>query len=318
MPGLQAAELVIAQDAFLDTETNRYADVLLPGALWAEAEGVMINSERNMTLMQKAIEPPGAALPDWQIIARVACEMGFADAFSYASAEEVFEEITRASNPKTGYDLRGASHRAAAGNAAAMAAVRRHARATAIRIRYLNDGVSQTLKEHARRQPSAAGVSDRTAARPCSSRGRISHRPKCPVAGVSDRAEHRPLAASMAHDDQDRQGRDAQQAQPGPVRRDSSRKTPPRSASRPRIRSRSVRAAAAPCCRRSSRTACAPGNCFAPMHWNDVFGEDLCINAVTNDAIDPISQQPEFKFCAVALSPRGSCDCSAGDDGDRR
>ncbi|MFW8062690.1 molybdopterin-dependent oxidoreductase, partial [Klebsiella pneumoniae] len=44
--GLRAAELVIAQDAYLDTETNRYADILLPGALWAEAEGVMINSER--------------------------------------------------------------------------------------------------------------------------------------------------------------------------------------------------------------------------------------------------------------------------------
>ena len=39
------------------------------------------------------------------------------------------------------------------------------------------------------------------------------------------------------------------------------------------------------------------------MHWNDVFGDDLCINAVTSDAIDPISQQPELKFCAVALSP---------------
>ncbi|WZB73583.1 molybdopterin-dependent oxidoreductase [Achromobacter insuavis] len=41
--GLRAAELVIAQDAYLDTETNRYADILLPGALWAEADGVMIN-----------------------------------------------------------------------------------------------------------------------------------------------------------------------------------------------------------------------------------------------------------------------------------
>lgn len=56
--GLQAAELVITQDAFLDTETNRYADILLPGALWAEAEGVMINSERNLTLMQKAVDAP--------------------------------------------------------------------------------------------------------------------------------------------------------------------------------------------------------------------------------------------------------------------
>jgi sulfite reductase (NADPH) flavoprotein alpha-component len=45
-----------------------------------------------------------------------------------------------------------------------------------------------------------------------------------------------------------------------------------------------------------------PGNCFAPMHWNDVFGDDLCINAVTSDAIDPISQQPELKFCAAALT----------------
>ncbi|RZI68082.1 MAG: reductase, partial [Pseudomonas sp.] len=79
---LKTAELVITQDAFLDTETNRYADILLPGALWAEAEGVMINSERNLNLTQKAVDAPGQALPDWQIIARVACEMGFADAFS--------------------------------------------------------------------------------------------------------------------------------------------------------------------------------------------------------------------------------------------
>lgn len=65
--GLQAAELVIAQDAFLDTETNRYADILLPGALWAEAKGVMVNSERNLTLMQQAVAPPGevaAAQPE--------------------------------------------------------------------------------------------------------------------------------------------------------------------------------------------------------------------------------------------------------------
>ena len=57
--------------------------------------------------MPQAVDPPGEALPDWQLIARVACEMGFADAFGYASAEEVFDEISRCSNPATGYDLRG-------------------------------------------------------------------------------------------------------------------------------------------------------------------------------------------------------------------
>jgi anaerobic selenocysteine-containing dehydrogenase len=45
-----------------------------------------------------------------------------------------------------------------------------------------------------------------------------------------------------------------------------------------------------------------PGDCFAPFHWNDVFGEYLSINAVTNDAVDPISGMPEFKVCAVQIA----------------
>ena len=45
-----------------------------------------------------------------------------------------------------------------------------------------------------------------------------------------------------------------------------------------------------------------PGNLFAPFHWNDLFGPDLAVNAVTNDAVDPISFQPEFKVAAVALA----------------
>lgn len=46
-----------------------------------------------------------------------------------------------------------------------------------------------------------------------------------------------------------------------------------------------------------------PGNCFAPFHWNDEHGEYLTVNAVTNDAVDPDSLQPEFKVCAVSLRP---------------
>ena len=43
--GLEAAELVITQDAYRATATNQYADIVLPAALWAESEGVMVNSE---------------------------------------------------------------------------------------------------------------------------------------------------------------------------------------------------------------------------------------------------------------------------------
>ena len=95
---------------FAETETNAYADVVLPGAMWTEAEGVLINSERNLTLAQPAADPPGEATADWRIIAAVARAMGYEKGFAYDSAEEVFEEIKRAWNPVTGWDLRGVSY----------------------------------------------------------------------------------------------------------------------------------------------------------------------------------------------------------------
>jgi sulfite reductase (NADPH) flavoprotein alpha-component len=298
--GLRAAELVIAQDAFLDTETNRYADVLLPGALWAEAEGVMINSERNLTLMQKGIEPPGAALPDWQIIARVACEMGFADAFGYASADEVFAEITRASNPKTGYDLRGASHRrlketplqwplASAGSAERNP------------VRYLNDGVSQTLKElpDGRRPrlvfPTASGKA-MFFARAYAAPAELPDR-EFPIVLNTGRLQHQWHTMTKT-------GKVAMlnKLNPGPfveIHPEDAATLGIKANDPVEIRSRRGRAVLpAVVTERVSE-----GNCFAPMHWNDVFGDDLCINAVTSDAMDPVSQQPELKFCAVALSP---------------
>jgi hypothetical protein len=45
-----------------------------------------------------------------------------------------------------------------------------------------------------------------------------------------------------------------------------------------------------------------PGDCFVPFHWNDLFGENLAVNAATSEAVDPISLQPEFKFAAVSLA----------------
>ena len=42
-----------------------------------------------------------------------------------------------------------------------------------------------------------------------------------------------------------------------------------------------------------------------PFHWNDEHGEYLTVNALTNDAVDPDSLQPEFKVCAVRASAVG-------------
>ena len=61
--GLEAAELVITQDAFVETETNAYADVLLPAAMWAEGDGVMVNSERDVTLVPGRSTRPARPCP---------------------------------------------------------------------------------------------------------------------------------------------------------------------------------------------------------------------------------------------------------------
>lgn len=89
---LRQAELVVVQDAYHPTATSRLAHVVLPAAQWSEKEGVMTNSERRMTFMPKLVDPPGEALPDWQIIARFAAAMGFDKGFDYPTTEEIFAE----------------------------------------------------------------------------------------------------------------------------------------------------------------------------------------------------------------------------------
>ncbi|WP_065872902.1 bifunctional nitrate reductase/sulfite reductase flavoprotein subunit alpha [Pseudomonas sp. 52 E 6] len=283
--GLQTAELVITQDAFLDTETNRYADILLPGALWAEAEGVMINSERNLTLMQKAVEPPGEALPDWQIIARVACEMGFAEAFTYASAADVFEEIKRAWNPKTGYDIRGASYPRLRDKPLQWPCASDDA-ADRNPIRYVKGGTLTFATENGKAQFLA--------------------RPHMPPAEMPDEAFPFVLNTGRVQHQWHTLTKTGKVAtlnklNPGPfveLHPEDAARLGIKDKDRVEIRSQRGRAVLPAVVTDRVR----PGNCFAPFHWNDVFGENLAINAVTHDAVDPISLQPAFKFCAVALA----------------
>jgi len=92
---LRRAELVVVQDAYHPTGTTEFAHVILPAAQWSEKEGVMTNSERRITYMPQISQPPGEALPDWQIIALFAREMGYQEAFPYESSEEIFEELAQ-------------------------------------------------------------------------------------------------------------------------------------------------------------------------------------------------------------------------------
>jgi len=87
---LQKLELMIVQDIFL-TETAQMADVVLPACAFAEKEGTFTNTERRVQRVRKALEPPGEAKADWEIICGISGKMGYP--MAYASAREICEEV---------------------------------------------------------------------------------------------------------------------------------------------------------------------------------------------------------------------------------
>ena len=89
---LKNLDLLVVQDIFL-TETGNLADVVLPTASWGEKEGTYTNTERRVQLIRKAVNSPGEAKPDWEIITLLANKLG-AD-WKYAAAEDVFEEARK-------------------------------------------------------------------------------------------------------------------------------------------------------------------------------------------------------------------------------
>ncbi|MBC8328549.1 MAG: molybdopterin-dependent oxidoreductase [Planctomycetes bacterium] len=73
--GLNQVEFLVLQDLFLN-ETARFADVILPGGCFAEKDGVFTNSERRVQMVRKAVEPPGQARADLEILQDLARACG--------------------------------------------------------------------------------------------------------------------------------------------------------------------------------------------------------------------------------------------------
>ena len=83
-------DFLAVQDIFL-TETAQLADVVLPATSFAEKDGTFTSTERRVQLVRKAIEPPGKARLDWEIVTAVSEKLGHP--FSYRSSSEIMDEI---------------------------------------------------------------------------------------------------------------------------------------------------------------------------------------------------------------------------------
>ena len=85
-------DFVVVSDIMADTDTTRLADVLLPATGWGEKDGTVTNSERRISRQRRLRPAPGQARDDWRILADVAARMGWADAFAWSSAADIFDE----------------------------------------------------------------------------------------------------------------------------------------------------------------------------------------------------------------------------------
>jgi assimilatory nitrate reductase catalytic subunit len=100
---LAQCELVIVSEAIGNTDTAKFAHLLLPATTWSEKQGTVTNSERCMSLQKGMIPPPGEARHDWDILCDFARRMGFDQGFNYRHPVEIFREHAALS----GLDNRG-------------------------------------------------------------------------------------------------------------------------------------------------------------------------------------------------------------------
>jgi assimilatory nitrate reductase catalytic subunit len=112
---LETCPFVVLQEAFRNTETARFADLLLPAASWGEKEGTVTNSERRISHVRKAVAAPGEARPDWSITVDFAQRLqarlrpGASALFDFQQPQALFDEYKQLTRGRD-LDLSGISY----------------------------------------------------------------------------------------------------------------------------------------------------------------------------------------------------------------
>ena len=288
---LRRAELVVVQDAYHPTETSALAHLVLPASQWAEKEGTQTNSERRVSLMRRIVNPPGEALPDWQIFARVGRALGHRDQFAWTSAAAVFDEYVATTDGRL-CDQTGLSHRRLADEGPIQWPV--PARGPA------GDGHAGTERLYASRRFATPD-----------GRARLTPTPHAePVDAPDDEFPLVLTSGRVAHQwhtmTRTAKAKDLLAAEPEPyveVHPDDAANVAASDGDRVIVRSRRGRATL----RLRLSDAVPPGTAFAPFHWGalNLPPGDGALNEIVAAAIDPDSRQAELKATAVRLEPLG-------------
>ncbi|MDO9408747.1 molybdopterin oxidoreductase family protein, partial [Patulibacter sp.] len=310
---LRRAELVVVQDAYHPTETTAFADLVLPAAAWPEKAGTTTSSERRVTLMRKAIDPPGEALPDWRILARLAAALGWEEQFAWPDAAAVHAEFVALTAGRV-CDQTGLSH----GRLGRDGSVRwpftaaDAERADRLRRRAaLTDDLSPEVLRADAEAPDRAHHSPRLHADhvfPTSSgRARLGALSVDGVAETPDDEHPLILTTGRVGGQWHTMTRTAKAAElraadPEPfveLHPDDAARSGVTDGERVRLVSRRGEVVV----RARVDGDIRPGVAFAPFHWGLLHARpgDGQLNALSHDATDPVSRQPELKAMAVRV-----------------
>ena len=290
---LERAEFVVLQDAYANTATAPYADVLLPASTWGEKEGTVTNSERRISRVRAAVPAYAQARADWRIACDVARRLeprlrpGLPGLFPYETTEEVWNEH-RESTRGRDLDITGLSY--------AMLETKGPQQwplpqgAAEGKTRLYGDGVFATPDGRAR----IVAAAPREVAEPVDHRypfaltsGRLRDQwhGMSRTGAVAQLFGHAPEPAIDVNPD------DAVRI--GVAEHDFVYVTSRRASQVMRVR---------------LDESLQPGCTFIAMHWGEEWvggragrASALGINGLTTPAFDPVSKQPELKHAAVKL-----------------
>jgi len=89
---IQKIPMVVEINAYKDSETSKFAHILLPAAPWGEKEGTQTNLDRTITKQEKLTRTSIECKPDWEIFQLIAQSLGYKDAFHFQNPKEIFQE----------------------------------------------------------------------------------------------------------------------------------------------------------------------------------------------------------------------------------
>jgi ferredoxin-nitrate reductase len=272
----------IYQDAYFPTEMSAYAHVLLPAAQFSEKTGIMVNSERRVTLCSAFRSPPGEARSDWEIFAEVGRRLGFAKQFAFSSAADVYAEFAQITQNRP-CDQSGLSHQRLRAEGAKQWPYPKGRVVDSARLYtdlhfYTPDGRAKFAALHSRGL--AEPPDDRYPFVLTNGRLYGHWHTQSRTGRIPKLVKMHPAPFIEIHPkDADRIGVQNEEWVEVRSRRGMARF--------PVVITKGI----------------APGTVFVPMHWGELWAEQAEANAMTHSAACPDSKQPELKACAVQLVP---------------